>query len=67
MNEYGIKKLGRWSSGSLMTYIHAQISSFFQQDLAMHMSTQQPFHNLAASEQSNNNLVFSNQAQWHPT
>jgi hypothetical protein len=65
INEYVIKKLGRWSSDTFMTYIHAQLSSF-SQDLAMRMSTQQPFHNLAASGQTNH-LTFSNQAQWNPT
>jgi len=48
--EYVIKKLGRWSSDTFMTYIHAQLSSF-SKDLALAMSTQQPFHNLAGAPQ----------------
>ena len=50
VQEYVIKKLGRWSTDTFMTYIHAQLSSF-SSNLAMAMSTQQPFHNLAGAQQ----------------
>jgi hypothetical protein len=61
-----------WEDGALdtfMTYIHAQLPSF-SKDLAMHMSTQLPFHNLAATGQTNTNLTFSHHQahqQWHST
>jgi integrase len=48
IQSYVIQKLGRWSSDTFMTYIQNQLSSF-SLDLALKMSTQQPFHNLVGA------------------
>ena len=40
-----IKKVGRWSSGTFLTYIHSQISAF-SQGLAEAMSTPRIFYNV---------------------
>ena len=42
-----IKKMGRWSSDTFLTYIHEQISAF-SKGLAAAMSIPIPFHNIAA-------------------
>ena len=45
-----IKKLGRWSSDTFLTYIHEQIGAF-NAGIAANMSIPIPFHNMAASLQ----------------
>ena len=42
-----IKKMGRWSSDTFLTYIHEQISAF-SKGLAAAMAVPIPFHNIAA-------------------
>ena len=43
-----IKKMGRWSSDTFLTYIHEQISAF-SAGIASSMSIPIPFHNIATS------------------
>jgi hypothetical protein len=43
-----IKKMGRWSSDTFLTYIHEQISAF-SKGLAASMAISIPFHNIATA------------------
>ena len=50
-----IKKIGRWSSDTFLTYIHAQIAKFAK-DVSKRMATPVNFHNIAYTPTAFNSM-----------